>query len=594
MKRLSKQLGSFLVVLCLLTGNSHAVEEREAEVLPASLNSDLPADVDWEAEALEIRRGAEYGLPETFSLLHDNRVTSVKERKKDSDGWAFASIGALESYMMVDKVWSGEEHDFSERNLLRQSICGNSTCCDSSFWGDGNLGLAYFAARKGPVDENLDPYEDCCPTGKLPVFKAVREAYFVDASEIKQMLYRHRSAVQVKIHMPLDEMNSPYYNPDPNNPSLFVYHPGRWMNEEVLIVGWSDSYSKENFINRPLMDGAFLCKHSKGEEFGKGGYFYLSYMDKSLNPPKGYTQQQGLIYIDAENIDPDEYLYQYDEYGMVGGYGSPKTSGIWFANVFKRREPRFREELNSVAFYTLSDNLDYEVWLGDSKENMKMVKSGRMPHRGYHTVNLPQKEYLDASEFVVAVKLYTEDSESIAVEYRKKDYTDRATVADGQSFVSDDGKHWTDVSKEKIWIDDYEIEGVNVCLKAITKQSRDVLPVEPDILKKAEYYKYYTTNYVKKDWVVEFTVDVDPISAEEEIKIFEKDTYQELPIRLVVEDNKVRLYLKDYQVGDRHVERAYERGKEYIIYIGHVQGRSKDGKLLTPMRKPKKAIFRVN
>ena len=47
-------------------------------------------------------------------------------------------------------------------------------------------------------------------------------------------------------------------------------------NHAVSIVGWDDDFSYENY-NGFRTNGAWICKNSYGENFGKNGYFYLSY-----------------------------------------------------------------------------------------------------------------------------------------------------------------------------------------------------------------------------------------------------------------------------------------------------------------------------
>ena len=52
-------------------------------------------------------------------------------------------------------------------------------------------------------------------------------------------------------------------------------------NHSVTIIGWDDTYSKNNFTesNRPNTDGAYLVQNSWGSEWGKDGTFYVSYDD---------------------------------------------------------------------------------------------------------------------------------------------------------------------------------------------------------------------------------------------------------------------------------------------------------------------------
>ena len=60
-------------------------------------------------------------------------------------------------------------------------------------------------------------------------------------------------------------------------------------NHMVTVVGWDDSYKKENFnssgsswLKTPEHDGAWIVQNSYSQDWGDNGYFYISYDDKSL------------------------------------------------------------------------------------------------------------------------------------------------------------------------------------------------------------------------------------------------------------------------------------------------------------------------
>ena len=52
-------------------------------------------------------------------------------------------------------------------------------------------------------------------------------------------------------------------------------------NHSVVIIGWDDTYSKNNFpaSNRPSTDGAYIVQNSWGKDWGTNGKFYVSYED---------------------------------------------------------------------------------------------------------------------------------------------------------------------------------------------------------------------------------------------------------------------------------------------------------------------------
>ena len=57
----------------------------------------------------------------------------------------------------------------------------------------------------------------------------------------------------------------------------YWYNGDEKPNHDVVIIGWDDHYSRDNFNQPPEGDGAFICANSWGGEFGDDGYFYVSY-----------------------------------------------------------------------------------------------------------------------------------------------------------------------------------------------------------------------------------------------------------------------------------------------------------------------------
>ena len=73
------------------------------------------------------------------------------------------------------------------------------------------------------------------------------------------------------------------------------------IDHAVSIIGWDDNFSKENFpvSCQPENDGAYLALNSWGEDWGDGGYFWISYEDYWVE-----TGLKGVISVEdiQENI----------------------------------------------------------------------------------------------------------------------------------------------------------------------------------------------------------------------------------------------------------------------------------------------------
>ena len=110
---------------------------------------------------------------------------------------------------------------------------------------------------------------------------------------MKEQIYQGRAlsiAFCADQSMPGQLSENAYMNPD--TWSHYTYEPAS-ANHAVTIVGWDDSYPKENFNSehQPPADGAWIVKNGWGaasnefpnqRDWGDEGYFYMSYYDQSL------------------------------------------------------------------------------------------------------------------------------------------------------------------------------------------------------------------------------------------------------------------------------------------------------------------------
>ena len=75
----------------------------------------------------------------------------------------------------------------------------------------------------------------------------------------------------------------------------------------MAIIGWDDNYPRENFGSyKPSSNGAWLIANSYGDDFGKEGYFWMSYEEPSL------TEYYSFISTTSDTYDNN---YQYDGFG---------------------------------------------------------------------------------------------------------------------------------------------------------------------------------------------------------------------------------------------------------------------------------------
>lgn len=388
-------------------------------------------------------------LPEKFDLRDLDRVGSVRHQGSTSTCWAYASIGAMESALRprIDGVLS-----------VNSMIQGNSyNLVSSPIGGNYTMALAYLLAWQGPVAES----------SHVPIIH-LQEAQFYngdDIEAIKRAVYQHggvTSSIYTNIS-PANINKSEFFNPQKN---AYCYTGDNGINHDVVIIGWDDMYSKDNFAVNVPIDGAFICQNSWGINFGEDGIFYVSYCDANIG-------SQSVSYTGIDTNNTYGHIYQADLCGWVGQMGYNKESAFG-ANVYVARND---ENIAACGFYCLGPNTRYKVYFVQdyhneaSLANRVLVASGKKKNPGYYTIKFPESKSVQQGEnFAVVVELSTPNyARPLAIEYPADEKSKAVDLTDGYGFVSSNGLHWDRVE---------EVAGGNLCIKVY---SNDAIKLNEEI-----------------------------------------------------------------------------------------------------------------
>jgi C1A family cysteine protease len=376
-------------------------------------------------------------FPARYDLRKLARVSHVGLQDHYGTCWVFAAIGSLESNLLP-----GSRLDLSENHLanLEGSRLGFGGRAPST------IPTAYVARWEGPVLERDDRYPR--PGGSregIPAVRHVQEVLFLPSHSISAVKWAVIQCGAVDTTMA--------YEGSAFNAATSAYNSGsKDLDHHVCVVGWDDAYPAGRFLRRPPGPGAFLVKNSWGSGYGMGGYFWVSYHDRSFGTT--FTVFNGI-----EGAGNHDAIYQHDALGWSRSIGFGSRTG-WFA---ARYTSGGDGSVTAASFYTPKPGATYEVRVAPSLAEVAtapVAGAGALEVGGYHTVDLTTPVAVTSgADFVVAVSLTTPGSTTpIPVEHPTKLLAPRAAA--GRSFVSRDGTTWKDLRTRP------GFGASDVCLKA--------------------------------------------------------------------------------------------------------------------------------
>lgn len=387
-------------------------------------------------------------VPAKYDLREKRRVAEVRNQGNYGTCWSFAALGAMESVLLPE-----ERVQYSVDHMT----LSNDFEIDQHEGGDYTIGMAYLAAWRGPVYEEDDPYGDDKTVSGLAPVKHVQEMQIIDGKDyekIKEAVFKY-GGVQTSIYNALrsSQSYSPYFD---KATSSYCYIGTEKPNHDVVIIGWDDNYSKDNFSVDLEGDGAFICQNSWGKNFGEDGVFYVSYYDTNIGT-------HNVVYTGIEGTDNYDNIYQSDLCGWRGQLGYNKES-MYGANVFTATGA---ESLAAASFYATGKDSQYELYVvrgfQDEKSfgNMIPVASGKLSNAGYYTVKFNQEITVEPGErYAIVLYIITPNSvHPMAIEYAADEETKHVILDDGESYISSNGYKWVSIDT---------VEEANLCIKAFS------------------------------------------------------------------------------------------------------------------------------
>ncbi|MBD3235477.1 MAG: hypothetical protein GF330_02095 [Candidatus Eisenbacteria bacterium] len=266
--------------------NAVPPEEREGftgqiPLTPEEIYEILSARAIGELEALPRDE-----LPTSWDWRELGGMTPVKNQRACGSCWAFAAVGALESYY---KITTGEQLLFSEKQCIRCNEYGYG--CNGGN-DDGCYDLwTWFGSVPQSCIPYYYPYEGPCEHSDCEIGARITGTTIVPngIEYLKTAVMTH----PVYIHIRGSGAIQSYTG------GCFA-GPNEGSDHAVLLCGWDDDACYGN--------GAWLIKNSWGTGWGESGYGWIQFGTSSLHGPTS------LLHLEL----PPEALVAYRSHEVLG------------------------------------------------------------------------------------------------------------------------------------------------------------------------------------------------------------------------------------------------------------------------------------
>ncbi len=373
---------------------------------------------------------------QTFSLLpqkYDSRnkgiISTVKNQGDWGCCWAISAVDAAETTAVNEQIQN--KADYSEGHLAyffynRENDPLNNTIGDRNVLPQGshylnNGGNTMLAAQalatwSGFSDESVmpyQPYSDLLIPPSDTAYKdtaLLKNALFLSDSidELKDAIYKY-GAISLNYYH-----NNTYYNYDT---AAYCNPIDTGSNHAVVLVGWDDSYAKENFLHNGNVrnDGAWIVKNSWSSDWGDDGYFYLSY--------ENLSNSNGVVF---EVQPPDKYDHNYQYDGTASASYIKVTNQGKIANIYqaKGNSESGLESLKAVGVTLFDSNIEYSIQIYRNLSDLlnpesgeKMLETpvtGKTLTAGVKTIDLEHELYISKDEiYSVVIELKNAHDNSV-------------------------------------------------------------------------------------------------------------------------------------------------------------------------------------
>ncbi|GAB6106252.1 lectin like domain-containing protein [Fusibacter bizertensis] len=370
--------------------------------------------------------------PITFNTYDSiDQSLFVRDQGSAASCWAFAANTIFE--LAIEKKFH-ETVNFSEADLIE------NTPIKSTYVSGGNFQASsiYYLNHKGPITENMNGVVD--EKKRMPLYQL--DGYIEinnNMDKIKKNIL-NMGAVLTSIY--LNESDPLVYNRATN--AYYNSNEKKERTHELVLVGWDDHYSKDNFTDAPDHDGAFIAQNSFGNSWGNNGFFYVSYEDVHI---MDYVYALTDITKVSSNKKSFESYY-YDTTGVTHYENYNDDALVTGVNVF---EAKSNSALRKIGIYNNENDIHVTIYASTGKFSMALnnppLYETVIKEKGFHTLDLPTPiKLIKNQSFWVGVKYEGRQNFLLPIEAPYPGIEYNVFAAPGQGYIGSSSE-FTDITE---------------------------------------------------------------------------------------------------------------------------------------------------
>ena len=415
------------------TGSLENIEQEAEIITEEELQALSEEGVQPETSSVYVLEEGQL-VASLYQPIATDILPAVRDQNPFGTCWAFAAVGAMEIDLIKDNkdnssidlseffvaYFSAHNYPYPKEGGEGDSVSVtiNEEYKNSKNYLDmgGLSAMAYhiLASLIGTTTEAANPYPanrseaEKLPSDYTNIAAQITGAYNLnttDADQIKKQIQEHGS-VKVSIYainstsnyntvVPVKKDGTVVGNVGYNSSTAALYGTYTNTNHDVLLVGWDDNYSRENFLSelRPSSNGAWKARNSWGTGFGQNGYFWISYEDKSLGKATSFDAENNI-----DNIA--EFCYSYDK-----TYRPVDREPVSDRAVIKQSfTVSAQEKLQSVGVEIYNGNMDITAVIRVNGHEVSRSDTRKAEYSGFYNLKL-KTAYVTQQETDVEVEV---------------------------------------------------------------------------------------------------------------------------------------------------------------------------------------------